>query len=75
MASALALSACSKAEAEPQPDPRAVEQLVASLEAEAPAPPVAEAQEKLAKVDRIATAVDRTDPDRLSGAAERLLAR
>ena len=74
-ASALALSACGRAEADPKPDPRAVETLVDSLEAEAPPPPVEKAQEKLAKVDRIAVAVDRSDPDRLAGAAERLLAR
>jgi phosphoglycolate phosphatase-like HAD superfamily hydrolase len=70
-ASALALSACSRAEAEPKPDPRAVEALVERLEAGG-AP--AEVVEKVAKADRMIVAVDRSDPDRLAGAAERLLA-
>jgi hypothetical protein len=58
---------------EPQPDPAQVERLLASIEAEQAAPDAV--QEKLAKADRIVTAVDRSDPDRLAGAAERLLAR
>lgn len=70
----LLLSACGRAEAEPQPDPRHVEQVVRSLEAEAPAP-ATKVREKLAKADRIVGAVERTDPERLAGAAERLLAR
>ena len=70
---AFTLGACANAEPEPQADPRAIVQLVASLD-EAAAPPPA-VQEKLAKADRIVTAVDRSEPDRLAGAAERLLAK
>jgi hypothetical protein len=72
IAAASALAACGRAEADPQPDPRQVELLVASLDVEPTPPP--EVQEKLAKADRIVTAVDRSEPDRLAGAAERLLA-
>ncbi|HEY0113544.1 MAG TPA: hypothetical protein VGB59_10395 [Allosphingosinicella sp.] len=66
------LSACAS-EAEPQPDPADLKILLASLETEA-APP-GEVQEKLAKADSVVAAIDRTEPDRLAGAAERLLAK
>jgi hypothetical protein len=70
----LGLAACGHAEAEPQPqpDPSTIERLALageSADAEAPAPA------GLEKADRIVTAIDRTDPDRLGSAAERLLAR
>lgn len=63
-------SACTS-QPEPQPDPHQVERLVASLKDPAEAP--AEVQEKLAKADRIVATVDRAEPDRLAGAAERML--
>ena len=70
-----ALAACSsQADPLPQPDPAKVERLVMSLEAQEAAPPAAMA-EKLAKAERVVAAVDRSEPDRLAGAAERLLAR
>jgi hypothetical protein len=69
----LALWACADAPQPPPADPAKVKQLVASLEAEAAVP--TEVDEKLKKADRIVAAVDRADPNRLNGAAERLLAR
>lgn len=60
-----ALHACARAP-EPEPDPALVERLAETAAPEAP---------KLDKADRILTAVDRRDPDRLAPAAERLLAR
>ncbi|HEX2764018.1 MAG TPA: hypothetical protein VHM92_09305 [Allosphingosinicella sp.] len=68
----LVLAACGHAEAEPQPAPEVIERLAQPAES---ADPKAAAQEKLEKAGRIAGVVDRTDPDRLAGAAERLLAR
>lgn len=68
----LALAACGHAEAEPQPDPALVERL--ALAAESASPPPADAA-KLDKVERIVTVLDRSDPDRIGNAAERLLAR
>lgn len=61
------LAACA-AEPEPQPDPALVER-VALANAAAPAAP------KLGKADRIVKAIDRSEPDRLAGAAEALLER
>jgi hypothetical protein len=61
----LALAACAQAP-EPQPDPATVRRVA---EVAAPQPP------KLQKVDRLVAMVDRSNPDRLAGAAERLLAR
>ena len=69
---AAGLAACAGEAPEPAPDPRQVELLVASLDVKAPPP---EVQEKVAKADRIVTAIDRSEPDRLAGAAERLLAK
>jgi hypothetical protein len=70
----LLLSACGRAEAEPQPDPRHVEHAVRTLEAEARAPEP-KLEEKLAKAQRIVASVERSDPDRIAGVAERLLTR
>ena len=70
---AAGLAACAGSEPEPQPDPRQVELLVASLDVQPTPPP--EVQEKLGKAERFVTAVDRSDPNRLAGAAERLLAK
>jgi hypothetical protein len=61
------LGACARSP-EPQPDPALVERL-AEANSVAPEAP------KLEKADRIVTAVDRSEPDRLAGAAEALLAR
>ena len=75
-ASALALSACGQAEAEPQPDPRHVALLVAKLDAaDAAAATPAKVQEKLGKAEGVVTTLDRSEPDRLAGAAELLLAK
>ena len=60
-------------EPEPQPEPAQIEQLLASLGTPAAPPP--KVQEKLAKADSLVTAMDRSEPSRLAGAAERLLAR
>lgn len=62
-----ALAACSEAP-EPQPDPALVERLALANTADPDAP-------KLEMADRIVSAVDRSEPDRLAGAAERLLER
>jgi predicted outer membrane protein len=72
---ALPLAACG-AEETPQPDPAAVQRLLASLEAEAAAAaaPAAKIEEKVEKAERLVAAVDRADPDRFNGVAERLLA-
>ena len=59
------LGACA-AEPEPQPDPALVERIAEAAAPEAP---------KLRKAERLAAAVDRSEPDRLAGAAEALLAR
>jgi hypothetical protein len=58
-------AACARSP-EPQPDPALVQRLA---EVAAPETP------KLEKADRIVAMVDRSEPDRLAGAAERLLAR
>ena len=60
-----ALGACSQAP-EPQPDPALVQRLAEAAAPEAP---------KIEKAERVAAMVDRSEPDRLAGAAERLLAR
>ncbi|HEX8573328.1 MAG TPA: hypothetical protein VF759_11320 [Allosphingosinicella sp.] len=65
---ALALAACS---AEPEPvraDPALVERLALANVAEPESP-------KLETADKIVGAVDRVEPDRVAGAAEKLLAR
>ena len=62
---AAGLAACARAP-EPQPDPALVERVA---EAAAPKSP------KLARAERLAAAVDRSEPDRLAPAAEALLAR
>lgn len=60
------LAACA-AQPDPQPDPALVERLALANGAEPEAP-------KLEKAGRIVAAVDRSEPDRVAGAAERLLA-
>jgi hypothetical protein len=62
-----ALAACGRAP-EPQPDPALVERLALANSA-APETP------KLDKADRIVAAVDRSEPDRFAGVAQRLLER
>ena len=64
-AAAAALTACG-VEPEPRPDPELVERIAEAAAPEAP---------KLAKAERLAAAVDRSEPDRLAGAAEALLER
>lgn len=66
-AACCALAGCAR-QPEPQPDPALVER-IALANAAAPESP------KLEKADRIVAAVDRSEPDRLAGAAEALLAR
>ena len=66
-----AAAACTQAPAAPAPDPQAVEQLVARLEMQQ-AP---KAQDKLAKAERVATTIERADPEKLGSVAERLLSR
>jgi hypothetical protein len=65
------LAACGERPAEPQADPVQVQRLIARLDAAQAVPE--EAQEKLREPERIVAAVDRSNPDRLAGAAERLL--
>jgi hypothetical protein len=60
-----ALAACGRAP-EPTPDPALIQHLAEVAAPEAP---------KLEKADRLVAMADRADPDRLAGAAERLLAR
>jgi hypothetical protein len=64
-----ALAACGEApEPAPSADPALVERLAVANDAAAEAP-------KLEKADRLVAAAARTEPDRLAGAAESLLAR
>lgn len=64
------LSACAdRPEPLPEPDPALVERLALANSAE-PGPP-----EKLQKADRLVAAVAHVEPDRVAGAAEKLLAR
>jgi hypothetical protein len=66
----LALAACSdEPDALPAPDPALVERLAIANVAEPEAP------EKLAKADKLVGAVAHVEPDRVAGAAEKLLAR
>ena len=66
----VALAACAD-EPEPRPrvDPALIER-IAIVNAAAP-----EAPEKLAKADKLVGAVAHVEPDRVAGAAEKLLAR
>ncbi|HEX6374978.1 MAG TPA: hypothetical protein VFZ91_04590 [Allosphingosinicella sp.] len=68
--SALALLAACAAEPapEPRPDPLLVERLALANAAAPDAP-------KLEKADRLVAAAARVEPDRVAGAAEKLLAR
>jgi hypothetical protein len=65
----LALAACAdQPEAVPTPDPALLERIaIANTAAETP--------EKIEKADRLVTAVAHVEPDRVAGAAEKLLAR
>jgi hypothetical protein len=64
------LAACAdEPEAVPRPDPALIERLAIANTA-APAAP-----EKLEKADKLVTAVAYVEPDRVAGAAEKLLAR
>jgi uncharacterized protein YcfL len=65
---ALALAACSDEPEPPRADPVLVERLAIANGAEPEAP-------KLAKADRLVAAAARVEPDRVAGAAEKLLAR
>ncbi len=66
----LLLAACADApEPSPQPDAALIERL-ALANAAAPATP-----EKLEKADRLVATVARVEPDRVAGAAEKLLTR
>ncbi|HEU0133330.1 MAG TPA: hypothetical protein VFR28_00780 [Allosphingosinicella sp.] len=67
----LALAACAE---EPEPVPRADPALIERI-AVANTAEVAETPEKLAKADRLVAAVAHVEPDRVAGAAEKLLAR
>jgi hypothetical protein len=54
----------------PRADPALIERIAVANTAE-----VAETPEKLAKADRLVAAVAHVEPDRVAGAAEKLLAR
>lgn len=64
------LSACAEEpEALPQPDAALIERIALANTAEA------ESAEKLEKADKLVAAVAHVEPDRMTGAAEKLLAR
>ncbi|HEX8063476.1 MAG TPA: hypothetical protein VF535_09680 [Allosphingosinicella sp.] len=66
----LALAACAdEPDSLPRPDPALVERLAVANSAAAATP------EKLAKADKLVGAVAHVEPDRVAGAAEKLLAR
>jgi hypothetical protein len=66
----LALAACAdEPEAVPRPDPALIERIVEANTA------VPEAPEKLEKADKLVAAVAHVEPDKVAGAAEKLLAR
>jgi hypothetical protein len=66
----LALAACAdEPEILPQPDPALVERLAIANTAGSEAP------DKLEKADKLVGAVAHVEPDRVAGAAEKLLAR
>jgi hypothetical protein len=70
LAPGLALAACAdEREALPQPDPAVIER-IATANTAAPETP-----RKLEKADKLVAAVARVEPDRVAGAAEKLLAR
>ena len=65
-----ALSACAdEPEALPPPDPALIERIAVANSAESETP------EKLEKADKLVAAVAPVEPDRVAGAAEKLLAR
>ena len=70
LAPILALAACG-AEPEPQaqPDPALIDRIAVANSARPETP------EKLAKADKLVATVARVEPDRVAGAAEKLLAR
>ena len=66
----LALAACAdEPEALPQPDPALIERIAVANSAET------EAAGKVEKADKLVAAVAHVEPDRVAGAAEKLLAR
>jgi hypothetical protein len=69
----LALAACAQEpEAVPSPDPALIERIALANTAEPRAP---EKLEKLEKADKLVAAVAHVAPERVAGAAEKLLAR
>ena len=70
LAPALALAACAvEPEPQPQPDPALIERIAIANSAEPETPA------KLEKADKLVAAVAHVEPDRVAGAAEKLLAR
>jgi uncharacterized lipoprotein YajG len=66
----LLLAACAEEpEIVPTPDPALIERIVEANSA------ASETPEKLAKADKLVAAVAHVEPDRVAGAAEKLLAR
>lgn len=65
----LALSACADEPDVYQPDPALIERIALANDDAAQTP------DKLAKADKLVGAVARVEPDRIAGAAEKLLAR
>ncbi|HEX8449005.1 MAG TPA: hypothetical protein VF652_05385 [Allosphingosinicella sp.] len=66
----LALAGCAdEPEALPQPDPALIERIAVANSAQT------EAAEKVEKADKLVAAVAHVEPDRVAGAAEKLLAR
>ena len=70
LAPVLALAACAdEPEILPQPDPALIERIAVASSAET------EAAAKVEKADKLVAAVAHVEPDRVAGAAEKLLAR
>lgn len=70
LAPLLALAACAdEPEALPQPDPALIERIAVANTVET------ESAGKLEKADKLVGAVAHVEPDRMAGAAEKLLAR
>ncbi|HEX8481087.1 MAG TPA: hypothetical protein VF650_04210 [Allosphingosinicella sp.] len=72
----LALAACAEEPRSiPSPDPALIERIALADTAEPPEPKAAEKLEKLEKADKLVAAVAHVAPERVAGAAEKLLAR
>jgi starvation-inducible outer membrane lipoprotein len=70
LAPLLALAACAdEPDALPRPDPALIERIAVAATAQT------EAAEKVGKADKLVAAVAHVEPDRVAGAAEKLLAR